>query len=737
MKTIFLLLYGIFLSSFIGFSQEKIQNKPKIGLVLSGGGAKGFAHIGVLKVLEEAGVKIDYIAGTSMGAVVGGLYASGYNATQIDSIFKATDFDALVKDFTPRASMNFYEKRNNEMYTVSLPFHKLKVGIPSALSKGVYNYNLLTRLTSNVRHVRDFNKLPIPFFCMATNIETGEEVILNKGYLPQAILASSAMPTLYSPVEIDGKLLVDGGVTNNFPVEEIKELGADFIIGVDVQDNLKDRKGLDDATRILVQVSNLQMINNMAKKVKSVDVYLKPDINGFSLISFDKQDEIIIKGEEAAFALYEKIKVLADPSTPYVKEKSHLVSDSIQIDKININKLANYNRDYVIGKLGFNERSKVSYNDIKIGINNLNATQNFSAIAYTLDPYNGNDLFNITLTEKPIKTFLKFGLHYDPLYKSGVLVNFTQKKTLFMNDIASLDLVLGDSFRYNLDYYVDNGFHWSYGLKSRYNQFNRDLTTDFSGGIVKEDLGISSMNITYEDFTNQMYLQTLFFHKFLIGAGLEYKHLKIESNTVENSQMILEKSDYISAFGYLKYDSFDNKYFPKSGWFFSGNFQSVLLPIDSNKQFNPFSIAKGEIGIAQTFFNKATLLITSEAGFPIGNRNLPVFDFVLGGYGFNPINNFRPFYGYNFLSISANSYIKSTFTLDFEIFKKNHINFAANYANVENNLFQTTNWISVPKYNGYAIGYGLETIVGPIEIKYTWSPELTKGFIWLNVGYWF
>ena len=198
------------------FSQETEQSNPKkIGLVLSGGGAKGFAHIGALKVIEEAGVKIDYIGGTSMGAVIGGLYATGYNATQIDSIFKDTNFTELISDFIPRSSKNFYEKRNDESYAIVLPFNKFKVEFPEALSKGMYSYNLISKATRNARHIDDFSKLPTPFFCIATDIETGDQVVLNKGNLAQAILASSAFPTLFPPVEINGKFLVDGGVANN------------------------------------------------------------------------------------------------------------------------------------------------------------------------------------------------------------------------------------------------------------------------------------------------------------------------------------------------------------------------------------------------------------------------------------------------------------------------------------------------------------------------------------------
>jgi len=234
MKKILLFFYFLFFLQLVVAQDTITQKRPKIGLVLSGGGAKGFAHIGVLKVLEQAGVKIDYIGGTSMGAVVGGLYASGYNATQIDSIFQDTNFDELLQDYMPRTSKSFFEKRNDELYSVSLPFNKFKLGIPVALSKGIYNYNMLAKLTHNVRHIRDFNQLPIPFICVATNIENGEEVILRDGFLAQAMMASSAFPSLFSPVELNGKVLIDGGVTNNYPVKELRRMGAEIIIGVDV-----------------------------------------------------------------------------------------------------------------------------------------------------------------------------------------------------------------------------------------------------------------------------------------------------------------------------------------------------------------------------------------------------------------------------------------------------------------------------------------------------------------------
>ena len=728
------MLLLIVFASLSVFSQE--QKKPKIGLVLSGGGAKGFAHIGVLKVLEEAGVKIDYIGGTSMGAVIGGLYASGYNASQIDSIFQATNFNELLNDFIPRSSKNFYEKRNDELYALVLPFNKLKIGIPEALSKGMYNYNLLSRITRNVRHIRDFNKLPIPFLCIGTNIETGEQVLLNKGNLAQAMIASSAFPSLFSPVEIDGKLLVDGGVINNYPIEEVRKLGAEIIIGVDVQDDLLDRNQLKDATRILVQITNLQSIERMKKNVKQTDVYIKPDIKNYGVVSFDKGKEIIRKGEEATFSVYEKIKLLVDDSNPYRKPNLKLASDSLQIVDINSNELDNYTKEYVIGKLRFKPGVKTCYDDLLKGINNINATQNFSAISYSLDENKNGDDLNLTLKENPSKTYLKFGLHYDNLFKSAVLINLTHKKTFFKNDRTSLDIVLGDNIRYNLDYYIENGFNLSFGFKSQFNQFNRNVAKEISS-LDLGALGINAINVDFHDLTNQAYFQSLFVQKFLIGGGIELKYLKIKSETLANTDPVIDNSNYLSLFGYMKFDSFDNKYFPKKGWYFSGDIQSYLVSSNYTGDFQPFSIAKADFGVAATLFKNATVKFSTDAGFSFGNESVSFFNFILGGYGYNPINNFKYFYGYDYLSIAANSYIKSTGTIDYEFYKNNHFNFSANFANVGDRIFETVDWISIPKYSGYAVGYGLETVIGPIEVKHSWSPENAKGYTWFSIGFMF
>lgn len=743
-KAFIVCFLAIFLVSLLHSQEQK--KDLKVGLVLSGGGAKGLAHIGVLKVIEEAGVQIDYIGGTSMGAIIGGLYASGYSANQIDSIFKVTDFEKLIQDNLPRSVKSFYEKENDEKYAITLPFDHFKVGIPLAFSKGQNVSNLLNRLTYRVSDINDFNKLPIPFLCIATDIETGKQVILNKGHLPQAIKASGAFPSLFSPVEIDGKYLIDGGVVNNYPLDEVKALGADVIIGVDVQDDLKTRKNIASATNVLMQIINFQMYQGMHIKAKATDIYIKPNIKGYNVISFDAGEQIIKNGEEAAKIFKQQLQELATKQIKKEIKHDFITNQIICIEDISIKGNKNYSRAYILGKMRISSNSSVTFKDLDDGINSLNATQNFKKIDYQLVKTKHGENLTLDLTENNNKSLLKFGVHYDGLYKSAALINLTKKNLLFDNDVASLDMILGDNLRYNLDYYIDNGFYWSFGVNSRFNRFKSDFPLYNNQELLPiENIEVNKLRIIYSDFTNQVYLQTIFRQIFSVGVGLQHKILKIESETINLTERkqgsIFDNNNYLSLYSYLKYDTYDNKHFPREGIVFNGNFQWFLLSSDNKnvfgEQFSKFSMVQGEFGIARTYFKNVTLRLETEGGFAIGN-NPQVLDFFLGGYGFNAINNFKSFYGYDFLNLQGNSYIKGLVGIDYEIFKNHHFNFYANYANIGNKIYnRLEGWFSAPDYSGYAIGYGLESLIGPIEIKYSWSPEIKTNYWLFSVGFWF
>ncbi len=725
--------------------ESQPQDSLKIGLVLSGGGAKGFAHIGVLKVIDRLGLKVDYVAGTSMGAIIGALYASGYTGEQLDSIFKSLNFEDVISDNLPRYAKTFYERDNSEKYAVTLPFDKFKIKLPSAISGGQNVYNLLTKLTLPVSDVHDFSKLPIPFFCIATDIETGEKVILDKGNLAQAITASGAFPSLFRPVIINDRVLIDGGVTNNYPIDELKAKGVDKIIGVDVQDSLVTREELTTAPEILLQINNYRTISEMKKKAQQTDVYIKPDIKEFTVISFSEGRRIVESGEKAALL---KIKELNLLSSLKKKTKRDIFKiepqDSIRINNVFIRGNQRYTRAYILGKLKLKPNSRVSYDKFSKGVNNLVGTTNFESFQYEFQKSEAPDGYNLlaTVKENEITTYLKLGIHYDDLYKSAGLVNFTKKRLFFDNDLASLDMILGDHVRYNFEYFIDKGFYWSIGVKSRFNQFNKNVNANL---LLEEDnplfANLNKIDAELQDFTNQIYLQTSFRKDFTLSLGAEYKRLKIKSETItgesETNELMFENTDYLSVFGGLKLDTYSNKYFPKRGIYFNGDFHLYLHASKFNPEFSQFSIAKADIGYAFSLSHKFAVKLESQGGFKIGDDSTKYLNFVLGGYGNNFINNFVPFLGYDYLSLPGNSFVKGAILLDYEIFNKNHVTFIANYANVEDDIFEYGEWITRPDYSGYAIGYAIETFLGPLQAQYSWSPENSEGYWFFNIGFWF
>ncbi|WP_299556726.1 patatin-like phospholipase family protein [Seonamhaeicola sp.] len=743
------IISAIFLLVFISAKAQIYVEKddtPKVGLVLSGGGAKGLAHIGALKVIDSLGVKVDYVAGTSMGAIIGALYASGYSGKALDSIFRDADFDNIITDNLPRASKGFFERNNDEKYAVKLPFDGYKLKLPSALSRGQNAYNYLLKLLLHVNEVEDFSKLPIPFFCIATNMETGKQVILEKGNLTQSIMASGALPTLFQPVAIKDQIYIDGGVVNNYPIDELREKGMDIIIGVDVQDGLMDRNELTSALDVLLQINNFRTIKDMEVKSKKTDIYIKPNIKDYNVVSFDAAKQIVDLGSAAGLEKQEALKALVknqsdDVARPEVRPYTQ---DSIIINGISLKGLKKYTRSYVLGKLKFKNEEKISYTKLMNGINSLVATNNFDSFEYQLkasDEKEGFD-FHANLKETETTTFLKFGVHYDNLYKSGALVNVTKKQLLFDNDIASLDVVLGDNVRYDFEYLIDKGFYWSVGLRSTFNDFHKSISAQLLLSDSEIDAnGLNKIDVELQDQTNQFYLQTLFRKDFALSLGVEHKRLEIKSETLatsnEDEDFIFENTDYVSLFGGLKLDTYDNKYFPKKGVYFNGDLHTYVYASHFNSEFETFSIAKADIGYAFSFSDKLAINLQTSGGFKLGDKSTQTLDFALGGYGNNLINNFIPFLGYDFISLTGNSYVKAYAGIDYEVVKKHHITLEGNWANVDDNIFDSGEWFTLPDYRGYALGYAMETFLGPIQVKYSHSTERKKSIWFINLGFWF
>jgi NTE family protein len=706
----FLGIYFLLISAFF-YSQEK---QPKIGLVLSGGGAKGFAHVGILKEIDKAGIKLDYIGGTSMGAIVGGLYAAGYSADQIEIIIEKIDFLSLIRDQIPRNSETFFEKEYGENTMIALPVKKGIISSPKAIYKGQNILNLLLELFDSLDGNQDFSKLSVPFFCIATDVETGGQVLLEKGSLPLALRASGSFPTLLNPVVLDGKLLVDGGIANNFPVSVMKSKGIDIVIGADVEGHLHKKDKLNSALSIMNQIMSYQMYNKTEKEKEKIDVYIHPDLSNFSIVDFDKKDEILKIGNDEAAKYSEVFKELAAKQKVKTKRvELKLSNKKLLVSSIAINGSKDYTRAFVLGKLKLKEGDSLTRREIAKKI-------------YLLSFY---------LKETNENGSLKLGVHYDFLYKSSVLANYSQKHLLVNNDKFSLDMILGDNLRYNLNYFVDNGFYISYGFRSRYNHFSSN--SKFKP-IVSQFPNVSNINLKYTDITNQFFVQTTFDRKFALGLGAEHKYIKATTATITTNDQatIIDKSNYFNTYGYLKLDTYDKKYFPTKGYFADLNFKWYLASSDHNNNFQSFGQTKGTLGFAKTFWDKLTIQITNEAGFTLKNPQSKVFDFYLGGYNQNYINTFVSFYGYDFAELSDNTFAKTEFNFRYAVTDKHYAVFIANYGRLGDNVFRNIDLFNNIK-SGYALGLSYKSLIGPLEIKYSWSPEIDQSFWLFNLGFWF
>jgi NTE family protein len=297
----FILTLGLLTPDWHGLSAAG-NSRPKVGLALSGGGAKGFAHIGILKMIDSLQIPIDYIAGTSMGGIAGALYAIGYNGQEIDRLARQTNWDQLFSDRPPREIMPYIEKKNDALYQISFGLKGITPVAPSGLIYGQNVSLLLSRLTLSAEYIRDFDQFGIPFRCVAADLISGKQVILKNGSLAKALRSTMSIPTVFAPVEYGDSLLIDGGIINNLPVDVVRDMGAEIVIAVNVSDYHRSHSQLKNLIQILDQATNVPLFERLERNIAMADVIIQPEVSSFSPADFEmsKVHQIMRVGEEAA-----------------------------------------------------------------------------------------------------------------------------------------------------------------------------------------------------------------------------------------------------------------------------------------------------------------------------------------------------------------------------------------------------------------------------------------------------
>jgi NTE family protein len=451
----------------LGAAGQAAPRRPKIGLALSGGGAKGCAHVGVLRQLERMHIPVDYIAGTSMGSIVGALYASGMTPDEIEKELTTINWEEALSDSTSFENLTYRRKLEETRYpsTVEVGLRKGKIVAPAGIRTGQKLSFLLSRYFLPHLDERDFSKLPIPFVAVATDLETGEPFVLKGGDLAEAIRASMSIPGAFTPVEWEGKILVDGGVTMNVPVSVVREMGADIVIAVDIASPLGERDKLNSTVGVIGQLSSFLTRKNMEKQLASADLVLSPDIKGFDTLGFDKAAEIVKRGDAEAIAREKDlIKYSIDPAEHAALVKSRLVprERKVVIDEIRVVGLKFVDPRFVRQQMKVKEGDVLDLDKLQKDIEWMYGWGDFIGIHAGLEDNAGKHTLVINVAEKPWgPAYVRTGIAMETRYSNpGVflLLNYTRRWVNSRGAEWRNDLEFGTDWGVGTEFYQPRGY---------------------------------------------------------------------------------------------------------------------------------------------------------------------------------------------------------------------------------------------------------------------------------------
>ncbi|MGS0675988.1 patatin-like phospholipase family protein [Shewanella sp. 125m-1] len=636
------------------------EERPKIGLVLSGGGAKGAAHIGVLKVLEEKQIPIDYITGTSIGAYVGGMYALGYSAAEIEAIMMNTNWDKGYSDTIPREALSYRDKETRDQFNIpiNVGYSDEQVKMPAGLLRGQSMSQLLRSSTNLVQQFGDFNDLSIPYRAVATNLATSEPVVLTSGSIVAAMQASASVPGALQPAVIDGKLLVDGGIANNMPVDVVKAMGADIVIAVDIGSPLMGQTELSSTVAVLNQLSTI-LTNASSDRQKALltehDILIRPNIGELSTTDFSIMPIALPLGEIAARQQSDKLELYSVGKQDYqqhiatkkTKRQQWLADIDRPLIKIIYNNDSKVSEKLLADNLELNVGEPVSVKALEAGLDRVYALDKFERVdAEFTDTEDGRVLTVSTKAKSWGPNYFQLGFSWE--------------------DDFSLDSVISLDMAYTMTDLTENGGEWrnevSFG-------FDKLIASEFYQPLEKDQSFFSRARVEYElkdwgffENNNRVLELRQTAYRTEIGIGMNYTQngmvevgLLGEMGDLENDAWGFGKVDYDGYGGYFKfaYDDLNSINFPTSGNRFTFNvyMRKESYELDGVSDSSDFSMQyeadwRGAVGVGNhAFVGIASLATVDKDGeFTVNVSELGGF-LNLSGYHKNALYGAHKVFG--------------------------------------------------------------------------------------------
>lgn len=674
----------------------------KVGLVLSGGGAKGIAHIGVLEAIEEAGIRVDYITGTSMGSIIGALYSIGYSTDEMKLLTQTTDWEELFTERPNRRLLSMHEKEVEDRFIISFPITERGINLPAGLVAGQNIFLWLTRYTWPVLHITDFSQLPIPYATVATDLETGDAVVFREGYLPDAIRASISLPTALMPHEVDGKSLIDGGLIRNLPVQEVLDLGADYVITVDVSSPLRSTEELNSIALILTQSVNYRIIEKVKEQKQMADFNIEiRELHEYHVTDFNMADEFLTIGYESASRHFEKLKEIAGRQQPpsNIPPARPENRSEIYIEEVSVTGNQDVPADVIHAEVDLLRDRFVDMDDIEFAISQLYSTRLYNSITYRIYELDNNRHHLVIRVIENTDDSFHFSARYESQTHASILFNSSFRNLLHRGSNLRLSLRLGRDTEFLTDYLTVASASSRIGLNTRFN-YRREQIDYFLGSD-----RVSSM--TSHLLRGEIFTGTFMNKNSLIGIGLR-GDINIFSDSINPGEIPFSQTNHHAVYGKFIVDTYNRRSFPNRGQYlllhatFSDDF--IFSPINFNEQHFYWNQL---YRLNESFTLQHTLYLGRSFG-----EELP-WDYW---YSLNRRDNnigMVRFAGYERYEFTGRNIQMVSAGVQYEFLRHRFLKLDTYFGNT----FDTWNWdVRDNRYRtGFSLSAGALTVLGPLE----------------------
>ncbi|MCQ2185283.1 MAG: patatin-like phospholipase family protein [Bacteroidales bacterium] len=730
---------------------DKIRKeRPTVALVLGGGGARGLAHVGVLRYLKEQNIPVDLVVGTSMGGLMGSLFALGYPMNQIEEIVKEMDWEVMLSDKIPDKFISYRDREYREKYRLRIPFDinegKFQKSMPSAYIKGQNVSNLISSMTVGYQNDMDFSEFPIPFACVATDLIRGVGHIWLSGNINDALRTTMSIPVVFSPLRKDQMVLIDGGLKDNYPVDIARAMGADIVIGVSVGTPSKDFNETANVMDVVSQVIDLSDKVNLEKNMKLGDVNIVPELDGYTALSFSREnvETIIEKGYEAAASNAAGIAAVKDRAgsggVRYNAPSAINVSrDKIHVDSIHFKGINDQEEKILLRKMHFKSGQMVGREELDNSVQQMYAFNSFHNIQYRIPGSEGKkDMYNIVMDcrKGPVNQF-GLGGRFDSEELVSAFVNLEINSHSLYGSSYDFNLKLAANPNFRFEYFYDHPNAPMLGVAVELGYTNTHLMS-YSDSPFSMDFFYTTQEATISD---------LHWSVFDLRGGVRNKYVKILNyNPLVNNEkrnphnfdrrlaqdgLWANPTDYLGLFLNAGMDKMEGSYyFPTGGYAmnldYDWQFKASLKRGEDFRNFNYHALAfKFRAAVSSSFFTYLPSLATRLL-FSKDHENIPLYALnVIGG---RIPSRYLPqqmtFTGINNLHAVNDMMLLMAHDFRFTLFPKNYITLQTNLVFSADKLwgpYVKEDFFKNHLDLGIGVEYAVETIIGPVKVGLDWS----------------